>query len=206
LKKFIAPLFAVGAFIMINLPASWFGVPLSKIIDIYIGQAGYYPYLNLNAVNFWMWVPNDYFDFLNEPGVWLALAVIGAVLLGAFFRFQKNAKSSSAELLLLPTLLLLIAPFFLPQMHERYFFVAEVMALVLVFVLHKKYLIPVLILQFTAMTMYLKYLFNTQIPEQLIWLLPLLQFSVILYLVYQLFTNKIVQRGRRQSHDNHSDD
>jgi Gpi18-like mannosyltransferase len=117
---------AVYAALMV--PAWAAGWPATDLALVYVRQAGYFEALAMNAPNLWQLVQ-------LAPGTAdlpLTTAAFAAAALAAGFlvlRFRRRLEPS--ELLALALLSDLILPGLLPRMHERFFFLADVMAFML---------------------------------------------------------------------------
>lgn len=114
------------------LPAMVAGWPAQDIATIYLRQTGWNPAFISNAANPWSLVqlvaPTAGRDWL-----WLGhVAAAGATVayVAAFGRRDFGAKG----LIALALLSALIVPFLLPKMHERFFFLADVLAFLLVWI------------------------------------------------------------------------
>ncbi len=78
--------------------------------------------------NIMIWLPTELFDI----GKLLGVTLFGIITAGfGFIGWRHTIKDRKLTLLLLATLSCLLAPFVLPQMHERYFYPAEVLLWVL---------------------------------------------------------------------------
>lgn len=120
------PIFPAVFFAMM-LPALLAGRSVSDTFSIYFSQAGAYPYLSLNAPSFWVMVPNDYFNELTPGPVLFA----GIGVLALLFLFLKgHITLRKTDLLDLSLIFCLMIPYLLPKMHERYFYLAEILSLV----------------------------------------------------------------------------
>jgi hypothetical protein len=75
------------------------------------------------------------------------------------FLVQRKIAIPDVEYLKILLLFSLLVPFLLPRMHERYFFIAECLAIVYVFYYRKHWWIPVL-LQVVAINTYYQYLYG----------------------------------------------
>jgi len=112
------------------VPALLMGKPLMDILGVYFNQMEEYSYrLTLNAPTVFQFVPygmevND--GLLSKLGI-LAAAVLVFVLLGLGFWLRKRMTVNIA--MTLAVVLAIGVPFFLPYMHERYFFLADVICL-----------------------------------------------------------------------------
>lgn len=133
-----------GIYLLLSLPAVAVGRPLWDILMVYFNQVGTYEFLTLNAPNLYQWIPNDYYDFINPAGQ--ILAVMAVVLF--FFAVYKSHRDIDNEILLKLSLLsVLIVPYFLPQMHERYFFPADIISIPYAFYFYRKYFyVPITII------------------------------------------------------------
>jgi Gpi18-like mannosyltransferase len=199
---FIAPLFLVlflqkkisfqnllwiPAMLLIALiPAVAVGKPIKDALIIYVQQAGTYKFLTMNAPNFYQWLPNNYFEIFNKAGLIFAVTItIGFVVL-LYVRKDKT-DSSSSDVLLLATFFALLVPFILPTMHERYFFLADILALLLAISRPKLWLVPVLII-LTSFFSYLPFLFGTEpIPLRI---LPFALIVALAILIRKIFFTK----------------
>ena len=106
------------------------GKPLGDILGVYFGQAAEYSgYLNLNAPNMYALIPHGAevnTALAARLGILAALALAAAVL-AALLVFRRQADDRA--LLAAAVVLAIGVPFLLPHMHERYFFLADVLAL-----------------------------------------------------------------------------
>ena len=122
---------APAAFVVALLPAWAAGWPAADLATIYLRQAGWSDALSLNAPNIWAIVQ-------TLPGVprallgnvASALTVAAALLYVAYYR-SRLAQATAIELVRAACLAALLFPGLLPRMHERYFFVGEVLAILL---------------------------------------------------------------------------
>lgn len=116
-------------YLAVILPAVMMGKPLGDILSIYFYQMGEYPKLVLNAPSVYQFIP--YQAQLDEKmasilGVAAAAALVLALLVLGFLlreRMDRDTAMSTAVVLCVGV------PFFLPHMHERYFFLADVFTL-----------------------------------------------------------------------------
>ena len=115
-----------AAFILAVLPALLLGKPFGEIIDIYVGQTEIYSdWLNLNSPSVYaLLTPSD-----GKTARWMGIAaaflLCAVVIAAAVFAKRKN----SAKLYACYGLVLCIGvPWLLPHMHERYFYIADVLS------------------------------------------------------------------------------
>lgn len=111
------------------LPALALGKPFSDILSVYWEQMGQYPRLTLNAPSIFQWIPYG----AQVPEQTVAKLGIGAaallVLTLLLVSWHLGRKLDSAAFLSMTVVLAIGVPFLLPHMHERYFFLADVLTL-----------------------------------------------------------------------------
>jgi len=141
-------------------PALYMGRPLSSVLDIYPDQAGTYKVLQMGAPNIYQWFSNDHYATLLPVGLLVTLVLVVALVVA----FSKVARAEDAGYWVSAALsFLLLMPMFLPSMHERYFYAADVFAFVYAFYFPRQ--AGVAITTATASTMaYLPYLFGRAMP------------------------------------------
>jgi len=117
-----------AVFLVLLLPAVLAGRPVLETVSIYYKQAAYYEWLHMNAPTiFGFFAPETGLASFATAGVFAAGAVVLALV--SYLYLRRN-RLDTARMLDAAYLSLLIIPFFLPHMHERYFFAADVMGAV----------------------------------------------------------------------------
>jgi Gpi18-like mannosyltransferase len=118
-----------AVYCLFMLPAWLAGWPALDLLLIYLRQGTQGAAFVGNAANPWVWLA------ALDPELGLRLAPVGlatALAFAAVFVHQmRNRLNSPRTLLLAATLSALVMPAVLPSMHERYFFLADVLALAL---------------------------------------------------------------------------
>jgi Gpi18-like mannosyltransferase len=87
-------------------------------------------------------VPDRYYGPMVIAGIVL-MAVIGIYYVGCVVRSRRRL--DAPVILQLCLLSVLMTPFFLPKMHERFFFVADVTAIAYAFYFPRQYLVAIMI-------------------------------------------------------------
>lgn len=152
---FIFPL----SYVLLVLPAVIAGRPFVDTLLIYIDQADTVgPELNYNATSLTAFRNfNNLFPSIEAESklcIILAFLFMFAVLGLCFFRRRHlNGRAIVAASLLLSAGI----PFLLPHMHDRYFFGADVLSLVLAFV-DPMFAVAALLMQFASLIVYCGYL------------------------------------------------
>jgi Gpi18-like mannosyltransferase len=117
-------------FLATMIPAWLLGRPAQDLLMIYANQSRAYDELSAWAPNVYHWFPNVPFQPFRSAGV-----VITGFLLAIALYLARHSRApwTTDERVLLAVGTTLLCPFFLPQMHERYFFTADVLALLIPF-------------------------------------------------------------------------
>lgn len=121
---FILTLLAVA------LPALLGGKGIMDILSIYTGQMGLYKGLNYNAANFFGLMETNGLDVYAYGNFGMALA-FGVCALLVIAGVRKGEEMTDGEYVHLALLMVLLIVFFLPRMHERYFYMASSLSVVL---------------------------------------------------------------------------
>ncbi|NKE44146.1 hypothetical protein HB662_05120 [Roseomonas frigidaquae] len=136
------PLLAYAAMM---LPAWLAGRPAWELATVYLEQAGTYRWLSMNAPNPWAFV--QYARLMSyETGVLLGtgLTVLAALALGVLSLRWRRLEG--ADLLLLAVTIAATMPYLLPKMHDRYFFLADILAYALAVCRPRRWTIAVAVL------------------------------------------------------------
>jgi Gpi18-like mannosyltransferase len=124
-------------------------------------QSVTYHTLSKHAPNLYLWLPDRYYDPLVIAGVML-MAVIGCCYV--WYVVRSRARLDPPLILKLCLLSVLMTPFFLPKMHERFFFVADVTAIAYAFYFPRQYPVAIMV-SFASFFAYLPFLFHyTLVP------------------------------------------
>ena len=154
---FLSPLFLVlflknriPAWSVLLLPAIYFlfvvpawiaGRPIMDLMTMHWQQAETFKQLTMNAPNLYQWLPDNYVLF-GRFGIVLAATSVFVFCLLVY----KSREDLRPELLIkLSLLAVIMVPFFLPRMHERYFFPADVLAIAYAFYFPRFFFVPIVI-------------------------------------------------------------
>lgn len=156
---------AVLVFFACLIPAYICGASFTQPFNAFKAQLGQYPQLTLGCANFWKFffedVSGDKLNIINNSAVWIGLALIGV-----FFAiiYYKNVELSDKNIVLVGIFLIAIVPFFLPHMHERYFYPLDVLVLVYALYQSRRWFLVVL-MQISSGIAYYHYLTGHYIIE-----------------------------------------
>lgn len=138
-------------------PALLAGRPLMDLLTVYIAQAGQYSRLALYCPNLYAWIPDNYAEYLSRPAVIFALGVI-LVSLAAIYR--KRFKLTDNVIVTVAMFYSLLLPYVLPHMHERYFYLADVVSIIFVFFFPRRFYVMLLTVGASLLSI-CRYLFHT---------------------------------------------
>jgi len=187
----------VGIYLLSIVPALLAGRGFEDLITIISQQANYYQNLVMGGLpNIYQWLPNSQYNYFS---------IIGLVFTAIFFfvlsLLEYTSKRVVSTLTILQTALLslLASPFFLPKMHERYMFSAEVMSIVLA-LYAPKYWWVALVINGCSFLGYFPFLFGITVilPSYLAFVV----LAVIIYLVFEWYQGINRTRQTKPLHKN----
>ncbi|MGP3961853.1 glycosyltransferase 87 family protein [Nonomuraea sp. 3N208] len=160
LKKWMpwrALLAVPGVVLLLDVPALLAGAPLGQLLSVYAQQASSYSALSLNAPSIYQFLPAGADAALIRP---IGVAVTGLVIVGLCLGvLLSRVQLTTAKIVLMGATSAVLMPFLLPTMHERYFYLAEVLAVIAAFSLPRRlWYVPVLV-QVASFCAYLPVLF-----------------------------------------------
>lgn len=131
-------------YVLLDLPALVAGAPWHEALTVYLDQTGSYQQLTLGAANLYQLIPvSGDVTWLAQLGIAVAAAIIVAFLVWSVW---KRPAVTPTSILAVATASSVLVPFLLPAMHDRYFYTAEILSVVLAFYLPLRFvLIPILI-------------------------------------------------------------
>ncbi|MDO4535942.1 MAG: hypothetical protein Q4B63_09055 [Clostridium perfringens] len=172
---------------LINIPALLLGRPISSFISQYMTQIGQYKELTMNLTNIYTFVP-DYYNVFATAGIIFTIFIFAILTM---FIISYKFKMNNKIILQIGILSILICNYFLPSMHDRYIFMAGVLAIIYFFVDNRKWYIPLGIMG-TSFFCYINYLFDyLMFPKQIMAIVFLL---IIIKLTIDLVKNIINER------------
>ena len=123
-------------YVIVIIPAVLLGKPLSETLLVYFSQVGEYPRLVLNAPSVFQFFPYDMTSAASNSSPLLSAlsaagvaAAAGVVLFLLFLGFWLRDRLDRRTCFAVAVVLVIAVPFLLPRMHERYFFLADVLTL-----------------------------------------------------------------------------
>ena len=137
------------------IPAVLEGRPPLEIARILLNQADTYRHLAMNVANPWEFVGNHFYAL----GVIAAYLATISVILIYLLKACRQKSNTARWLLLSATVSLALMPFFLPKMHDRYFFPAELFCVVLACAI-PEFRVPAVLMQLASVLVYSNFLLN----------------------------------------------
>lgn len=133
-------------FFLSIVPARLAGGSLSDLLLVYFKESGEYTSLSVSAQSVFALLGNNQFlPALQKPLFYAGLGAAGlsAICIAAWMFFIKTL--SSRKIVLLSLLSVLILPYLLPRMHERYFYCADLLSVLYACYNPREWYLPLLI-------------------------------------------------------------
>lgn len=135
-----------AAYLGMMVPAFWGGKSLHHALTVYMTQAGTYNFITVNGPSLYNFLPTGMdkemlYTMFSGMALALGMAMLAAVCLLLCLRRERITQES---VVLACLLVLGGVPFFLPKMHERYTFGADVLSLVAAAYCPKRVVLPLL--------------------------------------------------------------
>ncbi len=169
---------------VIFLPAWILGKPISELYSTYSEQVVSYQSLVLNYSNIYSLLPDNY-EFFSRSGIFLFLAVLSGFYI---ILFSNKIKLQHADYITIAMITVMICTYFLPSMHERYMFTADILAIIYFFLVPKHYFVP-LIIWFLNVNTYLPVLFGFG-PVINYPIMSLVYLALLVFLIMEIFRTK----------------
>ena len=120
-----------AAYMAMMVPALWGGKSLHHVLTVYIQQSGNYNFISMNAPNWYQFLPDLGSELLYNMFGSMAMALGFACMMAMCALVCMYRRNLTTDSVVLSCLVMLAGiPYFLPKMHERYTFGADVLALV----------------------------------------------------------------------------
>jgi Gpi18-like mannosyltransferase len=182
-----------GMYLLCIIPAWLLGRPFLELLTIYPDQSAFFSSLSMNAANLYQWFSNDAYDILYPAGMILGGACI---FLFVAIVYKSRLSLENGIVIELAAISVLMVPFMLPKMHDRYFYPADVISLIFGFYRPRWFVIPILI-QVVSLFSYFPYLFNTEIfPFRFLSVLQLITLTLLLWYLASSWLKQRVSNSR----------
>ena len=148
-----------AVYLMTLVPAWLMGRPLPELLLVYLGQTDKYQALSMNAPTPYLWLPNDLYDILYPAGLLWCAAIVFLFVVGVY---KSQMRLTDERMVELATLSVLVVPYMLPKMHDRFFFPADVVSIILGFYFPQRFYVPVVI-SLVSFFSYFPFLFGYEV-------------------------------------------
>ncbi|MCL6589354.1 MAG: hypothetical protein K6U80_05300 [Firmicutes bacterium] len=160
IKKLIRPrhlIYIPAAFFLLLLPSMALGRSFPSLMSVYIKQSAQGDIdkiLNWNCANFYQLFNTDAYNEIAAAGKIIALIACVGIL---FYAFKIRRSLDNTTILKLGVFNALFVVYFLPGMHERYYFAADLLSILLAFYLPRLFYLP-LVINFSSLLSYIPFL------------------------------------------------
>lgn len=151
-----------GVMLLTGVPAAIMGRPILDVFRIYFQQTSDFQYPTMLYPNVYSWLDHDYLnfafaEFITPIAVFIALFALAA----GFFCCERKLHSNTSfkNYLVFAAWACYTCVMFLPRMHERYGFAAEILLVVLA-LLDRKYILYAVVSSIVALISYMPFLFG----------------------------------------------
>ncbi|MCX7749399.1 MAG: glycosyltransferase family 39 protein [Clostridia bacterium] len=187
---FIHLLAIPGVYLLSIIPAALAGRPFEELLSIYFDQSSLYKTLTLNAPNIYQWTAKGPYETMSKIAIGAAALFVCVMLI---FIYKKMKVLKSGDVVKIALIFSLGIPFLLPSMHERYFFIADIAAVVYAFYYPRMFFVPVFV-SFSSIMSYYPFLYG-KTPVKLSYLpIPLL-ISIIAVILHLFVQNERSGKG-----------
>ena len=138
-KKKIRPLnllWIPAVYVISIIPATIAGGDFKRLLTVYYHQSGQYEDLCMSLPNLWTLWEEVENEILGPAGIYFAGACVVTVMY--YYITRKELKITCNTLVALAMISSFIVPFVLPYMHERYYYLSEVMFVIFAFYYRKR--------------------------------------------------------------------
>jgi Gpi18-like mannosyltransferase len=168
-----------AVYIGLALPVVIAGRPIGDVLAVYLSQAERFGDLSRNAANLWMLAPTLAYGVGAVAG--LVLAAAAGLALAVLV--ARSRRDDGEAVLLAACASLLIMPYLLPKMHDRYFYGFELVAIALACV-NPRYLVVALISQVDGVLSYLPY--ERTVPPGVVTPAVLCNGALAIFILFEL--------------------
>jgi len=139
-----------GVYVVLAIPVLVAGRPIDSVFRVYMDQADTFHRLTMNAANIWVFAPGVPYTI----GVVVGLVLGAACGLALSVFIMRSKREGPDFILLVACASLMLMPYLLPKMHDRYFYAFELASIALA-CLNPRYLPVAVIAQVDGVLSYL---------------------------------------------------
>jgi Gpi18-like mannosyltransferase len=134
------------AYVISVIPAWLAGASLPYLLTVYLRQANEYPALSMNSASMFAFTQGVQFSS-TALGLLSAAGIAIAGLYAAYiaYRVARSQPADATSSLYFALLSAVALPYFLPHMHERYFYLADMFSVIYAFYVPRHWYIPIFV-------------------------------------------------------------
>ena len=136
--RFRSLLMIPAVYILSILPATIAGGNFFRLLTVYIRQSGQYSMLNMALPNIWSLLDGVDPNPIGSAGIFLAGGVVLVLMYYFVFGGKEPGKLTVRGAITMAAISCFAVPYLLPHMHERYYFCADMLILILAFCFPKR--------------------------------------------------------------------
>jgi Gpi18-like mannosyltransferase len=149
-----------AVYLVLDVPALVAGANFGDLLKIYLSQSDTYDQLTLNAPNVYQYLSSVSSSSALRIG---GIVVTGLILLALMIPVVvRKSELTPARIVLVSAISVTLVPYFLPAMHERYFYPADALSVIAAFYLPKRLWAFPILEQFASGFAYAPYLLNSR--------------------------------------------
>lgn len=189
--KFRSFILIPAVYILSIIPSAMLGRDLWDLLTVYVSQSKLYSSLCMSIPNLYAFLGNVSSEPLGKAGVIFAG---GVVLMLLFVLYRKPYVFTPDILVTMGLLFAILMPFILPHMHERYYYLADIVSLVFAFYFPKK-IYAAVIMCVTSACATANYLFGlAYYPQQLLAVAVLINLVLLFKHLLELLADSPVRQ------------
>ncbi len=185
-----------AVYVLTCLPVVLLGRSWQSVLSIYLGQAGSHEWLSANAPNLYIFISDNFYRIGLIIGLVFASCSLATWII---FTFLDKREFTKEKLVLLALISVSITPFVLPKMHERYFYPADALSLIVAFFLPDLWFVPIAF-QASSSLAYSVYLFGASVG--LVKIGAIINTVLIAYLLFYQFSKGTNSLNKASEHEN----
>lgn len=165
-------------YIVISMPTIFLGRDPAEVLTVYLHQADTYKELNMNAANLYFLISNDYYDSVYKYGL---ISTIVLLFAWVIYTYRLAFEHYKEQIVISALACVSLAPMILPKMHDRYFYPADVISLIVAFYIPRLWFLP-FIFQLTSFLAYSRWL-GIYWHNKVFVIICILNFITVIYII-----------------------
>ncbi|MBR5648360.1 glycosyltransferase 87 family protein [Pseudobutyrivibrio sp.] len=171
--------------LIMNIPAFLQGRTIKEVLGVYVSNVGLFDTISMRYPSFWLVIcgvlTGEDYILVKNATILITICVLAFTM---YLWIIRNVEFNVASITFMAFLLIYAAVLFLPEMHDRYGYIYEMLAIA-VLLMDKKTIIPFFFLSFISFRTYGRYLFGLELDY--FWLSMI---NVLTFISYYIILNK----------------